>query len=87
MSCETTFAKDVEAETLVAALFFLTTRYALTQNTALIQPIMDHFNWLANHPNLVNTTLQNTCCRLQKTWLLMQKRNEVLSSSAAQNLH
>ncbi len=85
MSCEASFTEDVDTETLVAALFFLITRYALTQNTALVQPIMEHFDWLAKHPNIANTRLKNTCCRLQKSWLLIQKRNE--SFSSVQSVH
>ena len=70
MSCNCGFVESKSPETLVAALFFMMTRYASGQDKALIQPIIDHFDWLAKHPDLVNTSLQQTCCRLQKSWLL-----------------
>ena len=70
MNCNCKIAESKSPEMLVAALFFMMTRYASGKDKALVQPIIDHFDWLAKHPDLVNTSLQQTCRRLQKNWLL-----------------
>ncbi len=64
MNCNCGIAENSSAETLVAALFFLMTRYANGQDQKLVQPIVDHFDWLAKHPDLVNSSLRQTCRRL-----------------------
>lgn len=63
--------EEADSSTLIAALFFLMTRYARTQDKALVQPIMDHFDGLAAHPDLFESQLMNTCLRLKKSWGLM----------------
>lgn len=86
MSCNCGLADNKSPETLVAALFFMMTRYASGQDSHLVQPIIDHFDWLSKHPDLVNTSLQLTCRRLQKSWLLQSAKlnSEQVSS---QSLH
>ncbi len=69
--CKSELNEEVDAATLIAALFFLMTRYSRSQDTNLVQPILDHFDWLAAHPELVNSQLQKTCLRLRKSWELM----------------
>ena len=71
MSCKHDLTKDIEAEKLVAALFFLMTRFSRSQDSNLVQPILDHFDWLSAHPDLVNSQLQMTCLRLKKSWEMM----------------
>lgn len=69
--CKSTLTQEVDATTLIAALFFLMTRYSRDQDKTLVQPILDHFDWLSAHPDLVNSQLQNTCLRLKKSWEMM----------------
>lgn len=61
----------IGAHTLISALMFLMTRYAHNQDQSLIQPIMDHFNWLENHPGLSDTQIQKTSSRLKNSWSLI----------------
>lgn len=73
MNCnrKSELAKDVEIEILVATVFLLMSRYASNQEKELIQPIVEHFGWISNHPDLVNPQLKNTCSRLAKHWKLI----------------
>ena len=73
--CKAALTQDIDAATLIAALFFLMTRYSRDQDKTLVQPILDHFDWLAAHPDLVNSQLQNTCMRLKKNWEMMPEMN------------
>lgn len=68
MSSEKITSRTTEPDTLVMALLFLISRYAHDQDQSLIEPILDHFDWLANHPDMVNTQLQNTCLHLKENW-------------------
>tara|TARA_B100000686_G_scaffold271064_1_gene287625 strand:+ start:1399 stop:1674 length:276 start_codon:yes stop_codon:yes gene_type:complete len=63
--------KDTEIEVLIATVFLLMTRYASHQEKQLVQPIIEHFDWINNHPDLVNPQLKNTCSRLAKCWEFM----------------
>ena len=72
--CKSELAKDIEIEVLVATLFLLMTRYANNQEKELVQPIVEHFGWINNHPNLVNQQLKNTSSRLAKHWKFMNFR-------------
>ena len=67
--------QDMDAATLIAALFFLMTRYSRDQDKTLVQPILDHFDWLTAHPELFNSQLQHTCMRLKKNWEMMPEIN------------
>ena len=69
--CKSAFTQEADATTLIGALFFLMTRYSHDQDKTLVQPILDHFDWLSAHPDLVNSQLQNTCLRLKKSWEMM----------------
>jgi len=71
MNCKSELAKDIEIEVLVATLFLLMTRYTNNQEEELVQPIVEHFGWINNHPDLVNPQLKNTCSRLAKHWKSM----------------
>ena len=73
MNCnrKSELAKDVEIEILVATVFLLMSRYASNQEKELIQPIVEHFDSINNHPDLVNPQLKNTCSRLAKNWKLI----------------
>lgn len=87
MSCshrKSAIAQDIDAATLIAALFFLMTRYSRDQDNSLVQPILDHFDWLAAHPDLVNSQLQSTCMRLKRSWELMPENT---CSKASSLLH
>jgi hypothetical protein len=70
-NCKSELAKDVEIEILVATVFLLMSRYASNQEKKLIRPIVEHFDWINNHPDLVNPQLKNTCSRLAKHWKFM----------------
>ena len=67
----------VEEDTLIVALLFLITRYAQERNEELIQPIMDHFDYLASHPNVADSHFQSSCQRLKKSWILMLEENTI----------
>ena len=78
------FSQDADSATLIAALFFLMTRYSHRRDKSLVQPILDHFDWLSSRPDLLNTPLKNTCLRLRKSWELMHEVTEV---STLRSLH
>ncbi|MBL80049.1 MAG: hypothetical protein CMH70_08495 [Nitrosomonadaceae bacterium] len=71
-NCKPELAKNIEVEVLVATVFLLMTRYASHQEKQLVQPIVEHFDWINNHPDLVNPELKNTCSRLAKCWKFME---------------
>lgn len=64
------------AEVLVSTLFFMMTRQASEHDQVLVKSIIDHFDMLENHPDLVNTSLRLTCRRLKKSWALKLKRRD-----------
>tara|TARA_Y100001936_G_scaffold237184_1_gene267444 strand:- start:1255 stop:1530 length:276 start_codon:yes stop_codon:yes gene_type:complete len=70
-------AKNTEIEILIATVFLLMTRYASTQEKELIKPIIEHFNWINNHPNLANPQLKNICTKLSKCWKFMEFGGEI----------
>lgn len=86
MICNCKLAESKSPEMLVSALFFMMTRYAAGQDKSLVKPIVDHFDWLSKHPDLVNTNLQQTCSRLQKNWLL-QSQPVSMHGSKTTNRH
>lgn len=63
------------------ALFFMMTRYARDQDKALIKPIMDHFDWLASHPDNISPNMQSICTRLKKSWVLVLNSDQIDSDS------
>ena len=64
MNYKTKLGESAAIETLVSAILFLITRYAQNQDRSLVQPIVEHFDWLANHPDNANSHLKDTCSRL-----------------------
>jgi hypothetical protein len=61
----------VPADTLVAALIYLMTRYGRYGSTALATGIAQHMQWLADHPT-ISPALRDTCARLHGAWSQME---------------
>lgn len=75
MCCKCASKKLIESDTLIMALLFLMTRYSHNQDQNLIEPIMNHFGWLAEHPDMTDKQLKETCSRLQESWQLKTQIN------------
>lgn len=77
MNCKSELAEEIEVEILVATVFMLMTRYADQQEKQLVRPIIEHFDWLVNHPDLVNSQLKKTCSRLSNCWKSIQTKKQI----------
>lgn len=89
MNCKTKLGKGAAVETLISAILFLITRYAQNQDRSLVQPIEEHFDWLANHPNIANSHLKDICSRLALRWHSMQaeKQNKAALRDEGKVIH
>ena len=89
MNCKTKLGKSAAVETLVSAILFLLTRYAQNQDRSLVQPIVEHFDWLANHPDIANSHFKDTCSRLALCWHSIQaeKQNKAALRDKGKVIH
>lgn len=72
-------------DTLVETIFYLTTRFAFSQDSALIYAINLHFAMLERHVE-ASSSLSNTSRRLRAQWLSLLDKLESHNDQCAHKL-